>query len=333
MNFSAFSARPEGPLLALGELLVDLIPAEEGMRIRDPGPVLKTASGSAGIFACAASRLGAPVRFIGKVGQDSLSCLVTEAIRREGVDTSCLSVSPEGQIGLAFLEYTDSGRNYQYYRSSSVGSRLSPEDIPETAFSDASLLHFPGMLLDLNDTMREACLHAVSLAKQAGAALSFDPNIRREVMSDPDARRRMLSVLSQADLITPTLDEGRQLTGRQDPGEVLRALRDLGPQLVVLTMDSRGALFCTGDRVIQADPFPVQEVDPTGAGDTFAAALCAGLRENMPLDRLAAFCNAAGALAVTQRGAVGLALPSRADVDALISSVPIHLREKPLSGL
>ena len=98
MGEKVWSANPQGKILALGELLVDLIPAEQQMRIQDTGPVLKTASGSAGIFACAAARLGAPVGFIGKVGRDPLSRMVTEAIQREGVDTRCLTVSDEGQI-------------------------------------------------------------------------------------------------------------------------------------------------------------------------------------------------------------------------------------------
>ena len=55
------------PILALGELLVDLVPGREGMRIEDAGPVVKTASGSAGIFACAATLLGGRGGFIGKV--------------------------------------------------------------------------------------------------------------------------------------------------------------------------------------------------------------------------------------------------------------------------
>ena len=327
MDHPVLSAHPRGGILALGELLVDLIPAENGLRIQDTGPVLKTASGSAGIFACAASRLGAPVGFIGKIGRDPLSCLVADAIRREGVDTRYLAVSPSGQIGLAFLEYTDSGRNYQYYRDDSVGSRLCADDVPREAFSDAFALHFPGMLLELNESMRGACLRAAELAKESGAALSFDPNIRREVMRHPDARRRMLSVLSMADVVSPTLEEGCQLTGLSDPLDVLRALRNLGPKVVALTMDRQGALLYAGGRAVRAEAVPVEEVDPTGAGDTFAAALCVGLRENMALDRLAAFCCAAGALAVTRRGAVGLALPAREEVDALAASGACRIRE------
>ena len=221
MGSTGKAASPEGKILALGELLVDLVPAREHMRIRDTGPVLKTASGSAGIFACAAARLGAPVGFIGKVGRDPLSRMVTEAIRQEGVDTGCLAVSEEGQIGLAFLEYTETGRNYEYYRSDSVGSRLSPGDVREECIARAYALHFPGMLLELNESMRETCFHAARLAGKHGALLSFDPNIRLEIAHDSAAKARLLEMVRMADILSPTLAEGRRLTGRDAPGEVL----------------------------------------------------------------------------------------------------------------
>ena len=333
METGVRSANPQGKILALGELLVDLIPAREGMRIRDTGPVLKTASGSAGIFACAAARLGAPVGFIGKVGRDELSAMVTGAIRQEGVDTRCMAVSDEGQIGLAFLEYTDSGRNYQYYRRDSVGSRLGAEDVKEECIAAAFAVHFPGMLLELSESMRGACLRAAELAKKHGVLLSFDPNIRREMMGEEAAQKRMLEMVRRADLLMPTLEEGRQLTGRDRPGEVLRALRDMGPGLIALTMDREGALLCSGERVIRALPADVPETDPTGAGDTFAAALCTGLREGMDLPELGAFCNAAGALAVTKRGAIGMALPNRAEVDALVRSGGCRTEETTLSRM
>ena len=98
-------------------------------------------------------------------------------------------------------------------------------------------------------------------------------------------------------------------------------------------MDRRGAALCSGDRVILADAVRVEEADPTGAGDTFAAALCVGLRESMETDRLAMFCCAAGALAVTRRGAIGMALPSREETDALVSSGACRVREIALSEL
>lgn len=333
MDLALRTANPRGSILALGELLVDLIPARDQMRIRDTGPVLKTASGSAGIFACAAARLGAPVGFIGKVGRDPLSRLVTEALELEGVDTQSLTVSDEGAIGLAFIEYTRSGRNYQYYRSDSVGSRLRAEEVDETLVSRAFALHFPGMLLELNEAIRGSCLKAAELAKKHGALLSFDPNIRQEMIRDEQAKKRLLDVVRQADIIAPTLDEGRLLTGQDTPGDVARALRDMGPGVVALTMDKNGALVCVEDRAVLADAVPVQEVDPTGAGDAFAAALCVGVREGMDAGALAMFCNAVGALTVTRRGTIGMALPTREEADALVSSGVCRIHEITLSRI
>ena len=148
---------------------------------------------------------------------------------------------------------------------------------------------------------------------------------------DEAARKRLKDIVSRADIIAPTLEEGRQITGETSLGGVLRALRGLGPRVIALTMDKDGAALCIEDQVILAEAAPVQEVDPTGAGDTFAAALCVGLREGMEPKHLAMFCNAAGALAVTKRGAIGMALPTREEVDALVNAGACRMKEIALS--
>lgn len=84
--------------------------------------------------------------------------------------------SDEGQIGLAFIEYLpDGNRNYEYYRSRSVGS-LYRAGLDTEAFDSAYALHLPGMLLDLSPELREAGLFAARTAKGRGVLLSFDPN-------------------------------------------------------------------------------------------------------------------------------------------------------------
>ena len=154
------------PLLALGELLIDMIPGTENMRIEEAGPVIKTASGSAGITACAMTLLGGKGGFIGKVGYDSLSRLATSTLTAQGVDMSHVVTSDEGQIGLAFLEYLPDRRNYQYYRTNSVGSKLRPEDLDEAYIAGAYAVHFPGMLLELTPEMSASCEKLVEIAVQ-----------------------------------------------------------------------------------------------------------------------------------------------------------------------
>ena len=322
------------PILALGELLVDLVPERTGMRIEDAGAVIKTASGSAGIFACAAALLGAQSGFIGKVGRDSLSRMVMRTLEEQGVDLSCVTVSDQGQIGLAFLEYLPGGgRNYQYYRKHSVGSLLGADDLDQAGIAGAYAVHFPGMLLELTPQMRGACERLVEIARSNGVLVSFDPNIRQELASGSDALRRLQWAMEQADVAAPTLAEGQFLTGETTVGNVLRALHRMGPRVVALTRDKDGAVISMDGQVAVAEGIDMEAVDPTGAGDTLAAALCVGLQEGMPLMRLAAFCNSAGTLVITRRGAIGLALPTREQVEALAASQACRVTCLPLDSM
>ena len=200
-----------------------------------------------------------------------------------------------------------------------MGSLLRAEDLDEEHIRAAYAVHFPGMLLELTPQMRGACQRLVELANAAGVLVSFDPNIRRELAADEEARRRLLWAVAHADVVAPTLLEGQMITGRKTVGDVLRALHAMGPKMVALTRDKDGAVLSSGGLVAIAPGIDEPPVDPTGAGDTLAAALCVGLQEGMPLARLACFCNCAGTLVITKQGAIGMALPARAEVEALMA--------------
>ncbi|MEG0492131.1 MAG: sugar kinase [Clostridia bacterium] len=322
---------PNGSIVALGEMLIDFVPVKPDMRLCEAGEITKTASGSAAIFACAAARLGASCGFLGKLGMDELSRMAADVISAQGVDLSHAVLSHEGQIGLAFIEYLATGRNYEYYRTNSVGSRFAAKDIDEASIAHAFALHIPGMLLELSEEMRGACLRAAQIAKQNGVLFSFDPNIRKELMKEQGAKERTLAMLSLADVIAPTLEEGRYITGKQGVGEVLRALHAMGPRVVALTRDQNGAVLSDGQNVVQADGINVEAIDPTGAGDTFAAALVDCVRRKTSLCEAAVFCNCAGTLTTMKRGVIGMALPNREQVEALVASGACAVREMPLS--
>lgn len=98
-------ASGSGRVLVLGELLLDFVPCDSDMRLSQPGTVLKTVSGSSGIYACAAAGFGLDCSFIGKVGSDPFSQLALSAIASRGVRTDAVVHSDSGQLGLAFLEY------------------------------------------------------------------------------------------------------------------------------------------------------------------------------------------------------------------------------------
>lgn len=313
-------AKRTGRILVLGELLLDFIPTQSGMRLCEPGTVVKTVSGSAGIFACAAAALGAQCGFVGRVGKDPFSRLAVQTVAQAGVDTSLVVESEEGQIGLAFIEYLPEGCNYQYYRSQSAGSRLCAGDLDEKAIAQAQILHLPGMLLELNETMREACFAAVEMARRHDVLISFDPNIRKELSGDSGAIERLRRMTSYADIIKPTLEEARLLTGEHEIPAILQRLHGMGPRLVAVSRDKQGALLSAGGEEAAAPGIDVPVVDPTGAGDSFAAALCRCVQRNSTLEEAARFCNCVGTLVCTRRGAIGMAIPSLAEAEALMRS-------------
>ena len=327
------NAKRTGRVLVLGELLLDFVPADSRMLLSEPGTVIKTVSGSSGIYACAAASFGADCGFIGKVGPDPFSELALSTISRLGVNTENVVRADAGKLGLAFLEYLPGRRNYAYYRDGSVGSQFQPGELREEAFEGARILHLPGMLLELNENMREACFRAVELAKRHNVLVSFDPNLRKELQGSAAARDRMMRMLSMADMIEPTLEEGRILTGLDGYGDVLRALHDAGPRLVVLTQDKDGATFSYDGEVLHAEGIDVPVVDPTGAGDTFAAALACCIGEGRETQDAISFCNCAGTLVCTKRGAIDMAIPTRAEVERLMDSGVCRIQRFALSEL
>ncbi|MGI6031400.1 MAG: sugar kinase [Eubacteriales bacterium] len=306
---------PGGRIVALGELLVDFVPENTWDRIRDAGKIIKTASGSSGIFACAAARLGAKAGFIGKVGKDALSQFVSETIVQQGVDLSGTVSSDQGQIGLAFIEYTQQGRNYQFYRKNSVGSAYARQDVKEEYIEEAFLLHYSGMLLELSEDMLGACKRAVEIARQHGVLVSFDPNIRKELLSREGAKERLMEAVRTADLIMPTMEEAQYLTGCSDVKEILQKLHGMGPRLVALTRDAQGAILSCGGQVEEVEALKVDAIDPTGAGDAFAAAMACALQRDFSLREMGIFANCAGGLTASRRGCIGLALPDLAQVE------------------
>ena len=142
-------------------------------------------------------------------------------------------------------------------------------------------------------------------------------------------------MIRQADILSPTLSEAQEITGYQEVSDVLRCLHDQGPRLIALTRDKDGAILSIGREVLYAGGIDVPVVDPTGAGDTFAAALACCVREDMDPAYAVQFCNCAGTLVCMKRGAIGLAIPSREEIQTLMGSAlcaSAGLEIRPLRG-
>lgn len=314
-------------LVCLGELLLDLFPAESGRRLADVSAFLPKPGGAPANVAVAAARLGRQAAFIGKVGQDAFGHFLAEVLRREGVETRGLRFDDEARTTLAFIAQPDENHSeFLFYRNPGADTRLRPDELDRDLLQQARICHL-GSLSLTDEPSRSAAYEAVSLALAGGALVSFDANYRPSLWPGPDeARRRILALAPQVDLLKVNEAESALLTGTDDVDTAAQQLLDLGPGLVVITLGPHGSYFREAGGSGYVPGFGVKTVDATGCGDAFIAGLLCQLAaapddERWTPTRLGAalrFANAVAALTSLTQGVIP-ALPRLAQVEAFLA--------------
>ena len=309
-----------GPkVIAIGEALVEIMRSRAGEPLDRPGVFHGPfASGAPAIFAVAAARLGLPTGFIGCVGRDAFGRLLLTRLNVEGVDTCQVQVSPDHASGVACVAYaTDGSREFVFHLRHAAAGALQADEIDPHYLAGVEWLHLSGSTLALNEDSRAACRQVLELAQSNGAKISFDPNLRPELMPLEQARGVLAPYMAAADLLLPTSAEALALAGTVDEEAAARLLLGDRKRVVALKRGADGCTLYTAQTQLDVPGFAVEELDPTGAGDCFNAACLLGLSEGWPLQQVACFAAAAGALAVTRQGPMEGA-PSREAVEAFI---------------
>ena len=309
-------------VISVGEPLVEFIPIQAGTSLSESTKLQKCPAGGAAVFAVAVARLGVSCGLIGNVGDDEFGDYLTNVLKVEGVEVSGITKKKGFQTGLAFTSYDKTGRRkYLYYRKDSPGTQLSRNDIDTAYLSKARVLHFPGTTLVASPSSKDAMLKAVKMAQKNGMLISFDPNIRTEMMSIGKIRQVYNEFWPFCDLITPGEEEINLLTECDSLEKGTRKLLRKGVKIVAVTLGDRGCLIATKEVVFRSPALKVKAIDPTGAGDTFNAAFVVGLLAGSDLKEIANFSNAAASVTVQKVGHISYALPTRKNVDKLLSAV------------
>jgi len=291
-------------IVSIGEALVEVMRTERDRPLDRPaalsGPY---PSGAPAIFASAAARLGAGVGFVGTVGTDAFGECVANRLAADGIDCAALRRVPDRLTGIAFVAYnSDGARSFIFHLAHSAAALVEPDQIPDGYLSNTRYLHVMGSSLTLSDGMRESCYQAAETVKRQGGTVSLDPNLRPELMPVDKIRAVCEPILRCADIVLPSGEEAALLTGAETPAAAARALLEAGAQLVAIKKGAQGSTIYTRKETLDVTSVPVDEVDPTGAGDCFDAALLVRLAAGDPIEQAARFANAAGALATTRLG-------------------------------
>ena len=292
-----------GKVIAIGEILVEIMATRRGQTFREPG-VLKGpyASGAPAIFVDQIAKLGLPVGIIGCVGDDDFGLMNIERLRRDGVDTTAIHVIKQATTGSAFVTYREDGeRDFVFNIVNSAASHLSAAHVDTHVLGECRHLHVMGSSL-FSFRIIDATKKAIEIVKAQGGTISFDPNIRKEMLRIAEMRDALRYVLEFTDVFLPSGHEVTLLAEASDEAGAIKELNALGVKEIVIKRGAQGASYFADGERIDVDALSVEEVDPTGAGDCFGATFIACRLLGQPPGRALLHANAAGALAVSQIG-------------------------------
>nr|WP_321984980.1 sugar kinase [uncultured Lichenicoccus sp.] len=311
---------PSGTIVTIGEILVEIMAETRGDGFREPlalrGPF---PSGAPAIFIDQVARLGASAGMIACVGDDDFGRLNVERLRRDGVDVTAIRVDPEQVTGSAFVRYRDNGeRDFVFNIRHSASGRTRIDAAADRLLQGCRHLHVMGSSLFSADLI-EAATQAASLVRTRGGTVSFDPNVRKEMLRIPEMRAALEAMLRGCDLFMPSGAELTLLTAASDEAGAVAEILSLGVREIVVKRGAAGASHFDRDGATRVQAFRVAEIDPTGAGDCFGATFVTCRMQGMNVPDSLRYASASGARAVGVRGPMEGA-SSFAALDAFVAS-------------
>lgn len=255
-------------LVAIGEALIDFIPAEKGCAFDDVTSFFPAVGGAPANVCGAFSRLGGRSAFLTQLGDDPFGHKIERYLKDTGIDTSNILFTDKANTALAFVSLDENGdRTFSFYRNPSADMLYDESMVPEDAFNDAFALHFCSVSLG-DFPMKEAHRKAVEIASSKGCLISFDPNLRFPLWKDPaDLKAAVDEFLPMADILKVSDEELEFITGESDIDSALPKLFQGNVKLVLYTCGADGAYAITRKTRAFAPSVKCDVVDTTGAGD------------------------------------------------------------------
>lgn len=314
-------------VVALGELLIDF--TENGVSGQG-NPLFEANPGGAPCNVLAIlTKLGDKTAFVGKVGDDFFGKQLKDTLEEVGIDAASLCMDKEIHTTLALVHtFADGDRDFSFYRNPGADMMLTEDEVPEELIRDAKIFHF-GTLSMTDEGVRAATKKAIRIAEDAGAVISFDPNLRPPLWKSlDDAKEQVLYGMAHCQILKISDNEIQWLTGEEDFTAGVNWIRSrFQIPLILVSMGRDGSRAYYGDQMVEAAPF-LQEntIETTGAGDTFGGCVLhyiihhglEGLTDEN-LKEMLTFANAAASIITTRKGALRV-MPTKEEITELISS-------------
>jgi ribokinase len=276
------------------------------------GAFVMAAGGKGANQAVAAARLGAEVTLVARLGADPLGDEAIAGYQKDSILTDLIVRDPDRPTGVALILVDAHGEN-SITVALGANEALSPDDVERAAdrirAADAVVMQLEVPLA--------AVERAAAIARAAGVPVILDPAPAPDG-GLPEALLRNVTCLK------PNESEAERLTGISvsdlaSAERAARALQELGPRTVIITLGSQGAIVVDEAAVHHVPAYRVPAVDTTAAGDAFTGAFATAVGAGAALVEAVRRAAAAGALAATRMGAQP-SLPTQAEWEAFIAN-------------
>ena len=305
-------------ILTIGEILVEIMATDRGDGFREPialvGPF---PSGAPAIFIDQAARFGQPAAMIGCVGDDDFGRVNLERLQRDGVDISGIAIDAEAATGSAFVRYrADGTRAFVFNIKHSASGRVALGTAAHAVIARSDHLHVMGTALSA-PAIVEVVLTAADAIKARGGTISFDPNLRPEMLGLPGLRQACETLYRRCDLFLPSGEELFLFTEAKEEKAAIAEVLGQGIQAIVQKRGAAGATYHDAALTHHQAAFAVEEIDPTGAGDCFGATFVSCWLRGLSPQVALAYAAASGACAVMKQGPMEGAA-TQAELDAFL---------------
>lgn len=268
--------------------------------------------------AYALGKLGANVSMIGAVGNDEYGKYLIDNLKSVNVNTDGIKVIDDEKTGCAFVNVDNSGENNIIVVSGAnknVDESLIDNNIDKIKESDFVVIQLEIPIKTIK--------YIIDICKRENKIIILDP---------APANREIVNLLNGVDIIKPNETELEILTGRKinDRNDIILAGKELlkkGVKNIIVTLGENGSILINNEKNKYFEPFKVNAVDSTAAGDSFIAGMVKSLVENKPLENSIKYGHIVSSYSVTKKGAQ-TSIPNEEELSSFISNIKNNQKNK-----
>ncbi|MCH5152434.1 MAG: carbohydrate kinase [Clostridiales bacterium] len=315
-------------LYSVGELLIDF--QSVGVApLKDTQQFVKKAGGAPANVCVQAVKLGQQATYLTKVGCDAFGEFLVETLANEGIDVSYISKSTQHDTSLAFVSFAENGeREFSFYRRNAADLYFTEQDFKDVVFQRGDVLEFGSVALK-TDVAKATHKYLINKAREAGALVCFDPNLRFNLWEN---KAELREVVKEFAVFADVIKVGEDELSFISEAEGMKAVKSIftgNLKVLLLTNGGKGAkLYLNGSLCAEHGGYKVKTVDTTGAGDSFFGACIAQLMEcgatpdnllsgKLQYDKMLDFACKCGAFTTMSYGAIA-AMGNKEKIDKAV---------------